>query len=105
MADTHAGASSHYFIPAPSQWPAVGSIAMVFTMFGAALVVNRNPIGWVGLGIGLLTLVYMMFGWFSTVSAESERGSYNRHGRPRAVFRARPRWLRPLPGTASSRSW
>jgi cytochrome c oxidase subunit 3 len=79
MADTHAGASSNYYIPAPSQWPMVGSIAMVFTMFGAAMVVNRNPIGWIGLAIGLATLIYMMFGWFSTVSAESERGSYNRH--------------------------
>ena len=53
MADTHAGASSHYFIPAPSRWPMVGSIAMVFTMFGAAMVVNRNPMGWIGLAIGL----------------------------------------------------
>ena len=78
MADTHAGASSHYFIPAPSQWPMVGSIAMVFTMFGAAMVVNRNSLGWFGMAIGLATLVYMMVGWFSTVSAESERGSYNR---------------------------
>jgi cytochrome c oxidase subunit 3 len=78
MADTHAGASSHYFIPSPSRWPMVGSIAMVFTMFGAAMVVNRNPAGWIGLAIGLATLVYMMFGWFSTVSAESEHGSYNR---------------------------
>jgi cytochrome c oxidase subunit III len=78
MADTHAGASSHYFIPEPSRWPMVGSIAMVFTMFGAAMVVNRNPVGWIGLAIGLATLVYMMFGWFGTVSAESERGSYNR---------------------------
>jgi cytochrome c oxidase subunit 3 len=79
MAETHAGASSHYFIPAPSQWPMVGSIAMVFTMFGAAMVVNRNSLGWIGMAIGLATLVYMMFGWFSTVSAESERGNYNRH--------------------------
>ncbi|MGZ8253992.1 MAG: cytochrome c oxidase subunit 3 [Burkholderiaceae bacterium] len=79
MADTHAGASSHYFIPAPSQWPMVGSIAMVFTMFGAAMVVNRNSLGWIGMAIGLATLVYMMFGWFGTVSAESERGNYNRH--------------------------
>jgi cytochrome c oxidase subunit 3 len=56
----------------------VGSIAMVFTMFGAAMVVNRNSLGWIGMSIGLATLVYMMFGWFSTVSAESERGNYNR---------------------------
>src|SRR5512133_3814895 len=79
MADTHAGASSHYFIPAPSRWPMVGSIAMVFTMFGAAMVVNLNPAGWIGLAIGLATLIYMMIGWFDTVSAESERGNYNRN--------------------------
>ena len=52
---------------------------MVFTMFGAAMVVNRNSLGWIGMAIGLATLVYMMFGWFGTVSAESERGNYNRH--------------------------
>jgi cytochrome c oxidase subunit III len=78
MADSHAGAASHYFIPAPSQWPAVGSVAMVFTMFGAAMVVNQNSVGWAPLAIGLAILAYMMFGWFGAVSAESERGSYNR---------------------------
>jgi cytochrome c oxidase subunit 3 len=77
MADTHA-TSSHYFVPAPSQWPAVGSVAMIFTMFGAAMVVNHNSLGWIALAIGLATLVYMMFGWFGAVSAESERGQYNR---------------------------
>jgi hypothetical protein len=29
-------------------------------------------------GIGLATLVYMLIGWFSTVSRESEHGDYNR---------------------------
>jgi cytochrome c oxidase subunit 3 len=66
-------------VPAPSQWPLVGSVAMVFTMFGAAMVVNQNSFGWYSLAIGLATLIYMMFGWFGTVSAESEHGSYNRH--------------------------
>jgi cytochrome c oxidase subunit 3 len=77
MADTHHG-ESHYFIPAPSQWPVVGSVAMVFTMFGAGMVVNHNPLGWYSLAIGLATLIYMMIGWFGAVSAESEHGSYNR---------------------------
>jgi cytochrome c oxidase subunit 3 len=79
MAETHTGTSSHYYIPAPSQWPVVGSLAMVFTMFGLAMVVNRNDAGWIGLAVGLAILFFMMFGWFSTVSAESEHGSYNRH--------------------------
>jgi len=33
---------------------------MVFTMFGAAMVVNRNRWGWFGMAIGLAALVYMM---------------------------------------------
>jgi cytochrome c oxidase subunit 3 len=76
MPDTHVG--PHYFVPAPSHWPVVGSVAMVFTMFGLGMVVNHNPLGWYSLAIGLATLIYMMFGWFGAVSAESERGSYNR---------------------------
>jgi cytochrome c oxidase subunit 3 len=70
MADTHGGAS-HYFVPAPSQWPLVGSVAMLFTMFGLGMVVNHNPLGWYSLAIGLATLIYMMIGWFGAVSAES----------------------------------
>jgi cytochrome c oxidase subunit III len=78
MAQTHGAAAPDYFVPAPSQWPAVGSVAMVFTMFGAAMVVNNNSLGWLPLAIGLATLIYMMVGWFSVVSAESEQGAYNR---------------------------
>ena len=51
---------------------------MIFTMFGAAMVVNHNSLGWFSLAIGLATLVYMLIGWFSTVSRESEHGDYNR---------------------------
>ena len=67
-----------YFVPAPSQWPAVASTAMLLIMLGAATVVNHNSIGWVPFCIGLATLVYMFVGWFSTVSRESEQGDYNR---------------------------
>jgi cytochrome c oxidase subunit 3 len=76
----HGPAPAHrpgYFVPAPSQWPAVGSIAMIFTMFGAAMVVNDNSLGWFSLAIGLSTLAYMLVGWFSIVSRESEHGDYN----------------------------
>jgi cytochrome c oxidase subunit 3 len=53
-------------------------IAMIFTGFGASMVVNWNPAGWWVLAIGLATLGYMMFGWFGVVSRESEQGAYNR---------------------------
>ena len=51
---------------------------MIFTMFGAAMVVNHNSLGWFSLAIGLGILTYMLVGWFSIVSRESEHGDYNR---------------------------
>jgi cytochrome c oxidase subunit 3 len=78
MANTHGGAAPDYYVPAPAQWPMVGMIAMAFTGIGAGLVVNHNSTGYIPLAIGLATLVYMMFGWFSVVASESERGAYNR---------------------------
>ena len=76
-----AGAHSsapHYFVPDPSKWPLVGSIAMLFTMFGAVGVVNDMPAGKWSLFVGLAILFYMMVGWFGQVAGESEGGKYNR---------------------------
>ena len=61
MANTHGGTAPDYFVPAPSQWPMVGMIAMVFVGFGAAMVVNHNSTGWVPLGLGMAVLFYMLF--------------------------------------------
>jgi cytochrome c oxidase subunit 3 len=72
------GAAPDYFVPSPSQWPIVGTISMVFTSFGAAMVVNGNATGWAPLALGLAVLLYMMRGWFAAVIGESEGGSYNR---------------------------
>jgi cytochrome c oxidase subunit 3 len=78
MANTHAGTAPDYFVPAPSNWPMVGMIAMILTTFGATLVVNRVDNGGYLLSAGFAVLVYMMFGWFRTVVSESETGTYNR---------------------------
>ena len=75
-AGTHA-AAPHYFVPAPSQWPLVGSIAMAFAGFGAVGTVNHTAWGPWSLLAGFAILFYMMVGWFSTVAGESERGQYN----------------------------
>src|SRR5215470_474292 len=64
MANTHTGTAPDYFVPAPSNWPMVGMIAMIFTTFGAAMVVNRVPYGGYVLVLGFAVLVYMLFGWF-----------------------------------------
>jgi cytochrome c oxidase subunit III len=66
----------HYFVPSPSKWPLVGSIAMVFTTFGAAGTVNHAPWGPWSLAVGFAVLIYMLFGWFGTVAGESEGGKY-----------------------------
>ena len=75
-AGTHA-AAPHYYVPAPSQWPLVGSIAMVFAGFGAVGTVNHTAWGPWSLLAGFAILFYMMVGWFGAVASESERGQYN----------------------------
>src|SRR5690606_27166731 len=73
------GASSHapyYFVPHPSKWPMVGSIALAFFGFGLASWVNGAPFGPYLFAIFIAILAYMMIGWFSTVARESESGLY-----------------------------
>ena len=86
--------SSHapyYFVPAPSKWPAVGSLAMIFTLFGTVGTINSQAYGPWALGIGLIILAYMFFGWFGAVIAESEGGQYN--SRVDASFRWSMSWF------------
>lgn len=66
----------HYYVPAHSPWPIVGSIALFFLAFGAARVVDGSSFGWETLAIGALILIVMFFGWFGNVIHESLNG-YN----------------------------
>lgn len=45
--------SEKYYIPAPSTYPITGSIALLFMGFGAAFSVNKYPVGYGLLTIGL----------------------------------------------------
>jgi cytochrome c oxidase subunit 3 len=67
----------YYYVPPPSKWPMVGSIALTFFGFGMASWVNGSRLGMPMFGIFLAILVYMMIGWFGEVSRESEGGQYN----------------------------
>jgi cytochrome c oxidase subunit 3 len=78
MGSTQGATAPNYFVPAPSNWPMVGMISMIFTTFGASMVVNKVSLGYVPLAIGFALLVYMMLGWFGAVVGESESGTYNR---------------------------
>jgi cytochrome c oxidase subunit III len=69
--------STSYYLPEPSHWPVVGSCALFLMTFGGVLWMNEIAAGpWVVIA-GMVTLVYMMFGWFGTVIRESEGGKYN----------------------------
>lgn len=71
-------ASGNYYLPQPSHWPIVASIAMGFVGFGASFAVNKMGLGYLLLAIGFLILFFMFAGWFTTVAHESEGGHYNK---------------------------
>lgn len=74
MSDSH----SVYFIPDPSRWPLVGSIALFISFVGGAMMLNGSHFGTFILGIGIAVVIYMFAGWFADVIAESLKGKYNK---------------------------
>ncbi len=71
---THA---QHYYVPAPSYWPIVGSIALFFLVGGFVLLLNNFKPGPYLMLVGALILVSMLFGWFGAVIRESLSGRFN----------------------------
>jgi cytochrome c oxidase subunit III len=70
--------STRYYLPEPSHWPVVGSVALFLMALGAVFWMNGSGAGpWVTLA-GMAVLVYMLFGWFGTVIRESEGGKFNK---------------------------
>jgi len=70
--------NSGYYLPEPSHWPIMGSIALFIAFFGAAIMLNGSGFGTLLLGVGLTILGFMLFGWFGTVIRESVGGLYNK---------------------------
>lgn len=70
--------SSSYYLPDPSHWPIMGSIALFTAFVGTAVMLNGSDFGIFIMGIGLTVLVFMLFGWFGTVIRESIHGAYNK---------------------------
>lgn len=73
--------SQSYYVPAQSPWPIIGAVAMFFIAVGAGLTVmqlgSEDSSGILILGIGVLVLLYMLFGWFRHVIQESDMGLYS----------------------------
>ncbi len=78
-ATAHTDKAPYYFVPQPSQWPALGSLAMLFFIAGAALTVNFISMGYWVLLAGLFILFYVLFGWFGQTIRESEGGLYGKN--------------------------
>ena len=65
-----------YFIPEPSKWPIVGTIALTTTVIGAVNTIHSGELNLL-LPVGFLLIAYLLFGWFGAVIDESMAGKYN----------------------------
>lgn len=66
-----------YYIPEPSKWPLVGTIALTTTVIGVVNTIHADGEISFLLPIGLLLVAYLLFGWFGAVVDESMAGNYN----------------------------
>ena len=67
-----------YYLPQPSLWPIIGSVALLLMAVGGTMTMREiTNGGWVLL-TGAVILLFMMFGWFREVIRDSEAGRYNR---------------------------
>lgn len=70
-------ADDSYYVPHGTRWPIIGSLGMITMLASAAFWVNDSQIApWIFL-LGLLIMIFMIFGWFGEVIRESEAGMYN----------------------------
>lgn len=69
--------TSRYYLPAPSWWPIVGSIALLTLVSGFLLLLQRMPAGSYLMLAGAVILAVMLFGWFGAVIREGIAGRYN----------------------------
>src|SRR3990167_7874511 len=66
-----------YFLPKPSYWPIIGSTGLFCLVIGIINIIHENFYGHYFLFAGVLLIIYMLFGWFSTVIEESLSGLYS----------------------------
>ena len=69
---------AHYYVPEPMPWPIMGAFSLFCMALGSVFAINGSGAGWVGVALGFMILLYMMFRWFGDVIRESEGGTYGR---------------------------
>ncbi len=66
----------HYYVPRPSPYPVMLSLALFFVAMGVVLKVNALRAGPWSILLGAALLIYVLFHWFGNVIGESESGVY-----------------------------
>ncbi len=68
------GKAPYYYVPADSAHPVRASVALLIVLLGAALWVNSFSFAPYMVGVGLLMLFVVLWGWFGDAIRESEAG-------------------------------
>ena len=66
-----------YYVPPPSIWPLVGSIALLTLASGFVMLLHKVGGGPYVMALGAGILLVMLFGWFGAVIRESLAGKYS----------------------------
>lgn len=66
-----------YYVPPPSIWPLVGSVALLALAIGFVMLLHKIAAGPYVMALGIGILLVMLFGWFGTVIRESLAGKYS----------------------------
>ena len=67
---------AHYHVPQPMPWPIMGAFSLFCMALGSVILFNGASSGWIGIALGFMILLYMMFRWLGDVIRESEGGKY-----------------------------
>ncbi len=66
-----------YYVPPPSIWPLVGSVALLTLAGGFSMLLGKMAAGPYVMALGAGILLVMLFGWFGAVIRESLDGKYS----------------------------
>jgi cytochrome c oxidase subunit 3 len=69
-------AAPYYFVPAPSAYPVIAAVGLLFVILGAAQWINGAVWGAYSLAFGMLVWLGTLFQWFRESVRESEGGMY-----------------------------
>lgn len=68
--------AQHYYVPNPSPYPFILSTGLLLLTSGFIFKINHYAAGLWMMLLGLLCVLYVLFGWFGRVIGESEGGQY-----------------------------